>query len=359
MTLRVAVIGLGFAGRRIWLPRLAARPAFTVTAVVDPDRAARTAVLAELQGCVAYATPDQLEATEIDLAVVAAPNNAHAPVAADLLSRGVNVFLEKPVCLSSAEAERLDAARRAGGAQLIAGSAARYRTDVRTLRELAERVGPVRHVESSWVRARGVPGTGWFVRRDASGGGALLDLGWHLLDVALPLAGDAVVEQVAGTIGSDFVNRAAARAMWKDGATVATGTGGDVEDTVRALLVTADGVSIALHAAWASHAPLDRTEITVSGVAGTAILNCTFGFSPDRASSSLTLIVDGEVNRIALPEDPVGIEYDRQVDALPALLTGGTAAVAEARRIIDVVERVYRLARRVPTPAGEPAWTAS
>jgi oxidoreductase len=354
MTLRVAVIGLGFAGRRIWLPRLAARPAFTVTAVVDPDLAARTGALVEQPGCAAYATPDQLGPAETDLAVVAVPNNAHAPVAAALLSRGVNVFLEKPVCLSSAEAERLDAAWRAGGARLIAGSAARYRTDVRTLRELAERVGPVRHVECSWVRARGVPGTGWFVRRAASGGGALVDLGWHLLDVALPLAGDTAVEQVAGTIGSDFVNRAAARAAWKEGVAVAAGTGGDVEDTVRALLVTADGVSVALHAAWASHAPLDRTEITVSGVAGTVTLNCTFGFSPDRAASSLTLVVDGEVNRIALPDDPVGTEYDRQVDALPALLAGGTppdAAVAEARRIIDVVERVYRLARRLPAPA--------
>ncbi|MFD7130801.1 Gfo/Idh/MocA family protein [Streptomyces sp. NPDC059894] len=360
--LRTAVVGLGWAGRSIWLPRLAAHPAFEVTAVVDPDPAARAAVVRELPGCTAYTRPDGLDAGAIDLAVVAVPNHAHADVAAGLLRRGVHVFVEKPVCLSTREADELAAAQRAKGATLVAGSAARHRRDVGALRELVDRVGTLRHVEVSWIRARGVPGTGWFVRRDASGGGAMVDLGWHLLDVALPLLGTATVDQVAGSVAADFVNRSASRAAWKADPSASPAAEGDVEDTVRAFLVTDGGVSVALHAAWASHAPLDRTEITVSGSAGTATLRCTFGFSPDRAAPSLTLVSDGELSTVALPEEPVGAEYDRQVDALPAMLADGDpdAAVAEARRIIDVVERVYASARRrAPSAAREPAWAAT
>jgi oxidoreductase len=363
MSLRTAVVGLGWAGRTIWLPRLASHPAFEVTAVVDPDAAARAAALDVLPGCTAYAHPDELDTGALDLAVVAVPNSAHARVAAGLLRRGVDVFVEKPVCLSTPEADELAAARKAAGATLAAGSAARYRADVGALRELAAGLGEIRHVDVSWVRARGVPGNGWFVRRDASGGGAMLDLGWHLLDVALPLLGPVAVQQVVASTGADFVNRAASRAAWKRDLPAPPSAEGDVEDTVRAFLVTDGGASVALHAAWASHAPVDRTEITVSGSAGTATLRCTFGFSPDRAASSLTLLTDGEPSDVPLPAEPVGAEYDRQVDALPELLAEGDpdAAIADARRIIDVVERVYASASpwRASAAEREPAWAGS
>ncbi|WP_328348266.1 Gfo/Idh/MocA family protein [Micromonospora sp. NBC_00421] len=346
---RVAVAGLGWAGREIWLPRLALHPRFEVTAVVDPDPAARDRARAARWVPSAYADVDEVPADTVDLVVVAVPNHLHAGVAARLLRRGVPVFLEKPVCLSSAEAEQLAEAEEAGGAVLLAGSAARYRADVRALVEAAADLGAIRHVDVAWVRARGVPDAGgWFTRRELAGGGALVDLGWHLLDTVLPLLGPSPVVHAVGSVSDDFVNHDDAAAAWR-GTAAATGRArGDVEDTARAFLLNADGASASVHACWASHEARDRTTITVHGIAGSVTLHCTFGFSPHREPTPvLTRTRDGETVRLPLPVEPIGAEYDSQLDVLPELLAAQTCrgAAADARRTIDVIERIYRCAR--------------
>ncbi|SCG51069.1 Gfo/Idh/MocA family protein [Micromonospora halophytica] len=347
---RVAVAGLGWAGREIWLPRLAGHPAFEVTALVDPQPAVRERARDTHNVPFAYADVDDLPAGAADLVVVAVPNHLHAAVAARLLRRSMPVFLEKPVCLTSAEADLLAEAERVGGAVLLAGSAARWRADVRALVEVAAELGPIRHVDVAWVRARGVPDAGgWFTRRDLSGGGALVDLGWHLLDTALPLLGTAPITHVVGSVSDDFVNDDAAQAAWRGEVGTDGRVRGDVEDTARGFLLTADGASVAVHACWASHEARDRTTITVQGAAGSATLRCTFGFSPNREPTPvLTRTRDGDTVRLPLPAEPIGAEYDRQLDALPGLLADPAsrgAAAAEARRTIDVIERIYHSAR--------------
>jgi oxidoreductase len=342
---RVALVGLGWAGRSIWLPRLQADDGYDVVAVVDP------APGLTLEGVPVVAHPGDLDPAGVDLAVVAVPNHLHAPVAAALLRRGISVFVEKPVCLSSGEAATLAAAEAAGGAVLLAGSASRYRADVRALYELAATLGPVRHVDVAWVRARGVPGRdGWFTRRELSGGGALLDLGWHLLDAAAPLLGPAPIAEAVGSMSGDFVNRQASRAAWR-AEDASAGSAGDVEDTARGFLLTGAGTSLSLRASWASHEALDRTVIRVEAAGGTATLECTFGFSPNRAEGShLSRTVDGVTDTRAVGE-PIGAEYDRQLAELPDVLADPAArgaAIAEARRTIDVIERLYRTAA---TPA--------
>ncbi|MEU4924651.1 Gfo/Idh/MocA family oxidoreductase [Streptomyces parvus] len=350
MSLRVAVVGLGWAARTIWLPRLAAHPDMTVTAVVDPSPAAREA-FADSTGVRVLSDPLELSPDLVDLAIVAVPNHAHSSVAAALLRRGIPVFLEKPVCLSHEEADELARAEQEGGAVLIAGSAARCRTDIRALRQLAEAVGEVRHLRLAWVRANGVPGTDWFTRRSEAGGGVLLDLGWHLLDTALFLLGPLSFDQVVATTTYDFVNRRASQAAWREeDPKPAGGDAADVEDTARAFLVTESGVSVSLLTSWASHATHDRTTVEVHGSAGTAVLGCTFGFSPNRlGGSSLTFTQDGKITPVSVDEEPVGAEYDRQIDALaglPADQAQRGEAVAAARRTIDVITRIYESAAR-------------
>ena len=340
--LRTALVGFGWAGRSIWLPRLQASDRYDVVAVVDPVAAEAT-----------HAEVADLDPASVDLAIVAVPNHLHAEVAETLLRRGIATFVEKPVCLDAAEARALARAEREGGAVLLAGSASRFRSDVRALYELAATLGPVRHVEASWVRARGVPGRdGWFTRRDLAGGGALVDLGWHLLDAASPLLPGRAVTQVAGSLSGDFVNRSASRASWRleqDAAAV----GADVEDTARGFLVTDTGASLAVRASWASHQPVDVTQLLVEGAAGTASLRCTFGFSPNRVEESvLAHTVDG-VTMLRSVGEPVGAEYDRQLAELPAMLADPASrglAIGETRRTVDVIERLY-LSASGPVPA--------
>ncbi|MEU7384960.1 Gfo/Idh/MocA family oxidoreductase [Streptomyces sp. NPDC042207] len=353
--MRVAVVGLGWAGRSIWLPRLHEHPGFTVVAAVDSRPDARRAVAREGMAATVQASADELDPRSVDLAVVAVPNHLHTAVGAELLARGIPVFLEKPVCLTSGEADQLAEAEHRGGSVLLAGSAARYRADVRALYGLAGELGELRHIELSWVRARGVPDMGgWFTRRRMSGGGALVDLGWHLFDTIAPLLGGARFEQVVGTVSDDFMNGGSWRASWRQDAPVSADEGGDVEDTARGFLVTEDGVSVSLRASWASHETHDVTLVRVEGSAGTAVLRCTFGFSPNRVgAATLTWTRNGEAQPVTVPDEPVGSEYLGQIDELPRMLAepgGAGRAVEEARRTIGVIERFYASARRAPWP---------
>ena len=351
MTVRVAVVGLGWAARSIWLPRLASHAAFEVAAVVDPARTARAWAAEHHPGVPVVATVDELDRGRVDLAVVAVPNHLHRVVACRLLTSGTPVFVEKPVCLSPVEAGELAAAENAGGAVLLAGSAARYRGDVRALYEVVERrVGRIRQVTLAWVRARGVPDAGgWFTRQHLSGGGALVDLGWHLLDTVSPLLGDAPFDQVAGVVSSDFLSDEAWGAAGRSDPDAPPARAGDVEDTARGFLVTRDGVAVSLRASWASHEALDSTLIEVEGSAGTATLRCTFGFSPNRRhGSTLTCVSGGETVDVPMPVPAVGEEYVHQLDALPGLLADPAVkgrAVAEAHRIIEAIQRLYASAR--------------
>ncbi|MFI9345010.1 Gfo/Idh/MocA family protein [Streptomyces sp. NPDC052773] len=360
---RVAVVGLGWAGREIWLSRLARHPRYRVTAVVDPAPTAQEAAAAAGPRVRVLADVGDLTAEIADLAVVAVPNHLHTPVAAGLLRRGVNVFLEKPVCLSSAEAEELAAAEREGGAVLLAGSAARHRADVAALAAAVDReVGEVRHVEVAWVRAKGVPDTGgWFTRSSLAGGGALVDLGWHLLDTVGTLLGPVGYDEALGTVSGDFINAASHGTSWRGREPAGEG-GGDVEDTARGFLVTPGGVSVALRASWASHEALDTTTIRVEGSAGAVSLRCTFGFSPNRAGGSeLLLTRAGTTEPVPFDEEPIGAEYDRQLDGLPDLLADPAQrgrAVADAARTIAVIERLYGSARRARSAPARPVAAA-
>jgi oxidoreductase len=344
MTIGVVVVGLGWAGRSIWLPRLAGHHGYEVIAAVDPDPGAREATVRAVPGVDVRADLGGLDPDAIGLAVVAVPNHLHTSVAGRLLTRGIPVFVEKPVCLTSAEAEELAAAETAGGAVLLAGSAARYRGDVRRLTALVRELGEVRHVDLSWVRARGVPeGNGWFTDRSRAGGGALVDLGWHLLDTLSHVVGPHRFTHVVGSVSHDFVLDPAWRVGWRDERQ--TDERGDVEDTARGFLVSDTGLSVSLHASWASHATLDETRVVVEGSLGTAMLRCTFGFSPNRLPRPvLTVQRNGETTEIPLPDEPIGAEYDHQLDELPGLLAAPSSrgrAVAGAHTTIGVIERFY------------------
>ncbi len=357
MSVRVAVVGLGWAGAEVWLPLLCEHADFTVAAAVDADPASREA-FRKATGLAAHPSADALSARRVDLAVVAVPNYLHAEVACALLATGISVFLEKPVCLTSAEVDVLAAAERRGG-MLLAGSAIRHRSDVGALRRVIGELGDIRHVSLGWTRARGVPRAGgWFLRRDKAGGGALLDLGWHLLDTLAFLLGPASFTEVVGVTSDDFVNAGGWRAAWREdqpGAGIA-----DVEDTARGFGVRDDGVSVWLRASWASHEARDACLIDVEGSSGTARLRCTFGFSPDREPEpELTVTREGTTTRLAVPAERIGAEYSRQVDGLAAMLADpGTRgrAVEEARPILAMIESFYASADSARARLAVPAY---
>jgi oxidoreductase len=359
MTIRTALFGFGWSGRQIWLPRLQAAADYQVVTAVDPDPG-RRAEFTALTGRPAVASLDEFDPGRADLAIVAVPNHLHARVACDLLRRGVATYVEKPVCLSVAEAEALAVAEQCGGAPLLAGSAARHRADIAELRALVPHLGELRTVDLSWLRAGGIPRAGgWFTNRELAGGGVLVDLGWHLLDVLEHIIGAVDLCQVTAMTSHDYVNEPAMGAAWRADTSPA-GIAIDVEDTVRSFLVTDGGVGVGLSASWASAAVThDTTSIRVAGTAGTATLRCTFGFSPDRVQRpGITVARGRQVQELTVPTEPVGAEYDRLLDEIRDRIADPLAvgtAIAGLRRAVRTITAIYAAAgETVQQPSGIP-----
>lgn len=122
-----------------------------------------------------------------DAAIVSVPNLYHAPTCINLLNRGVHVFCEKPPATNGADAKRMEDAARANQRLLTYDFHFRHSKDVATIRQKmdAGEFGQIYHINLEWLRRRGIPGWGSFTNKTVQGGGPLMDIGIHLLDLGL------------------------------------------------------------------------------------------------------------------------------------------------------------------------------
>ena len=185
MTLRVALVGYGDAGRGIHAPLLRAAGHQVVAAVT---RARGDAVREDWPGAVVHTrVEDLLAAPAADVVVVASPSGAHVEHVLALLGAGLPVVVDKPMAIDTAGAERLVAA----GGRLTVFHNRRWDPEQLTLRALLAtgELGTVHRFERRWERWRPVPKDRWRETAVGQGGGLLLDLGSHLVDSAVQLFG--------------------------------------------------------------------------------------------------------------------------------------------------------------------------
>jgi predicted dehydrogenase len=186
--LRVGLIGYGYASQTFHAPLIAGVPGLLLAAVSSRD-AAR--VHADWPGVEVLPDAHTLIArADLDLVVIASPNDSHHPLARAALSAGRHVVVDKPFTLTLAEARELTALAHARGRLLSVFHNRRWDSDFLTLRALIQRgdLGRVVHLESAFDRYRPVVRERW--RESAApGAGLWFDLGPHLLDQALQLFG--------------------------------------------------------------------------------------------------------------------------------------------------------------------------
>ena len=192
--LRVAVIGFGLAGAAFHAPLIAAVPGLALTAVVTRDPGRRTQVAERYPDAELFEDPEAIweHPNRFDLAVIAAPNRAHASLARAALEAALPVVVDKPLAVNAQEARGLvDLAQRKGLA-LIPFQNRRWDGDFLTVRRLLEggELGQALRFESRFERWRPQVSEGWRESPEPEdAGGVLYDLGSHLVDQALQLFG--------------------------------------------------------------------------------------------------------------------------------------------------------------------------
>lgn len=196
--LRLGFLGLGWIGRHRMQAVLDSGIA-TAVAVSDPDQGCRDDALKLAHGAVCCDDFDALLAQPLDGVVIATPSAAHAAQSIRALERGVPVFCQKPLGRDCHEvAAVIDAAHRAD-CLLGVDLSYRYLAGMATARRLVQQgaLGRVYGVQAVFHNAYG-PDKAWFYRRESAGGGCVIDLGVHLIDLALWLLGQPLVEGVRG-----------------------------------------------------------------------------------------------------------------------------------------------------------------
>ena len=189
---RLGVIGCGAVASIHHLPAIALCERAEAAVLVDAD-AGRAKALADRFGVPETATGYDRILDRIDAAVLALPNHLHAPVAVDLLRRGVHVLVEKPMALNGREADGMIAAAEESGAVLAVGLDFRFFDSSLLVRNLLRDglLGPVRRFElRQGVIPRWPLATDFLLRKETAGGGVLADFGVHVLDLLLWWMGD-------------------------------------------------------------------------------------------------------------------------------------------------------------------------
>ncbi|WP_058365130.1 Gfo/Idh/MocA family protein [Haloparvum sedimenti] len=275
---RVGIVGLGGIGHH-HANRLAERGANLVGGM-DIDADARTR-FAEAFDAAVYEEAEHLY-EEVDAVLVTTPNRFHEEYALSALDAGLDVLLEKPLAHDLESAERIvEAAKEADGFCMV-GFNNRFAEPVQVLKhEQAEgRFGDVRHVEANYVRRRGIPGRGsWFTSKGVAGGGSLIDIGVHAIDLALYFLDYPEVVEVSGVTRSAFGGRDDYTfvEMWGEDAGP---EGFDVDDSASAFIRGADGRTVSLEVAWATNRPTNDEFVIRGSDAGARF---------DRDSHDLTI----------------------------------------------------------------------
>jgi predicted dehydrogenase len=198
------------------------------------------------------ATGEMIEREKPDAVSVCLPNVLHREPVARRLEAGAHVLCEKPLATSVAEAGEMFACARRAGRHLMAAQNWRWDAGSRAVRRIVDTgdLGEVYYAEATALRRMGIPSWGVFHQSKLSSGGALLDVGVHMLDLAVWLMGNPEPVRVSAKTDRKFGTRPEIAKMMRNAWNPETF---DVEDFAVALVHFANDATLLLRTCWAAH----------------------------------------------------------------------------------------------------------
>ncbi len=255
--LGVALIGAGHISRK-YVQALSQVPAARVMAVASRSResAAHLAQACGADLAVDFTDLDALlSSSEIDVVCVNSINRLHADHSIRAAQAGKHVIVEKPLCLTLAEADAMLEAAAQAGTSLAYAENLCFAPHYRRARELVASGALGRVLSARQCEKHGGPYSAWFWNVEQAGGGALLDLGCHSIECLRWLLGKPPIVRVSADL-----------------ATVRHGDRTRLEDDARVTLELDDGTQLQTESSWAADAN-GESSLEVRGSEGTLIAN--------------------------------------------------------------------------------------
>ncbi|NMM52067.1 Gfo/Idh/MocA family protein [Paenibacillus aquistagni] len=271
-TFRIAIIGCGGIANGKHMPALSKRPNAQMVAFCDiiEERAVEAKEKYGAEGAKVYTDYQELlKDKTIDIVHVCTPNDSHAEIAIAALESDKHVMCEKPMAKTAADARRMVEAAERTGKKLTVGYNNRFRSDSQYLKKVCEdgTLGEVYYAKAHAIRRRAVPTWGVFLDEEKQGGGPLIDIGTHALDLTLWMMDNY---EPAVVLGSSFhklggkENAANSWGPWDPAKFT-------VEDSAFGMIKMKNGATIVLESSWAINmTQIGEAKCTLCGTEGGA-----------------------------------------------------------------------------------------
>ncbi|WP_248927761.1 Gfo/Idh/MocA family protein [Paenibacillus hamazuiensis] len=269
---KVAVIGCGGIANGKHLPSLSKLPHVEIVAFCDivPEKAREAAETYGAPDAKVYADyRELLKDGGFEVVHVCTPNDSHAEITIAALEAGNHVMCEKPMAKTAADARAMVEAAKRTGKKLTIGYNNRFRPDSQYLKKVCENgdLGEIYYAKAHAIRRRAVPTWGVFLDEEKQGGGPLIDIGTHALDLTLWMMDNYEPKMVLGTAYHKLSQRENAANAWGpwDPAQFT------VEDSAFGMIVMKNGATIMLESSWALNTlQTGEAKCTLCGTEGGA-----------------------------------------------------------------------------------------
>ncbi len=332
--LRYACIGAGGIARKKHMNGYSRLPQIELAAVCDTNRGAAEKLASEFGVKKVYTDHrEMLEKEHLDIVSICTPNHTHRSIAAEALQY-CNVHVEKPMALNSSEAKEIVMAGKRSGKKVQVGLNKRFLSSTILLKRMMKEdfFGNIYRVRCGWERNSGIPGTGrWFTDSSLSGGGALIDLGVHYLDLAMYFMGWPKAEKIAGSVSSNFL---------KEGTRIRRGYSNadglvDVEDSANGTVLMKEGQTLEYCFSWASNIEKEVRYLELYGTkAGVRMVNDELQIFTQAAGTMFTLTPDPAT--MPLDENEfINFVDSIQNNSIPE------ATAEQALKVMELIDRIY------------------
>src|SRR5699024_1321839 len=199
---------------------------------------------------------------EVDAVSICTWNDTHAEIAIAALEAEKHVLVEKPLSRTVEEAYKIEEAAKKSNKILQVGFVRRHGTNAKVLKKFIDAgdLGEIYYAKASYVRALGNPG-GWFADKERSGGGPLIDLGVHVIDLSWYLMGKPKVKSVSGNTYHRLGNRSNIENKSFYKAADYDPEQNSVEDLANAIIRFENGASLMIDASFTLHTKEDVGEL--------------------------------------------------------------------------------------------------
>lgn len=272
MTVKVGVIGCGGIANGKHLPSLAKISVVSMVAFCDIDKTKAESAAKRYGDKNATVYEDYIELLKddsIEVIHVCTPNNTHQEITVAALNASKHVMCEKPMAKTSEEAQLMIDAAVHNNKKLTIGYQNRFRADSQYLRKVTQRgdLGEIYFSKAHAIRRRAVPTWGVFLDEEKQGGGPLIDIGTHALDLTLWMMDNYEPESVMGSTFHKLGKQADAANAWGSW----DPNKFTVEDSAFGFIKMKNGATIILESSWALNSlDVDEAKCSLSGTGGGA-----------------------------------------------------------------------------------------